>query len=134
MNKRELAIASVKSQLHEVDQASWSITALATNIIDNLIRDGIISLTYAGNPDISMLVDTFQREMGTTATVKTDRFAASRLVKRHGVHLVCGVVEELSARKREKFAPVVNNITQLEQKWPQVTRFVQTKAEGEVDV
>lgn len=135
MTKRELAIASINNSLDEfLEGYGASQLLIATEVVDNLIRDGIISLTYAGDPDTSLLVDTFQREFGTTATVRTDRFAASRLVKRHGVHYVTGVVEELARRHREKFAPTVNNITQLEQKWPAVVRFIESKGEGEHDI
>ncbi len=136
MNKRDTAIASVKQWLGEPMQPDSDevMAAMAEGLVDQLIRDGIINLSYAGDPDIGEVLDAFQREMGTTNTIRTDRFAAGRLAKRHGVKYVIGVIEELARRKRDKFAPTVNNMTQLEQKWPQVARFVQTRGGDETDL
>lgn len=132
MNKREIAIASVHSQMAEHTDDDFDLN-ISTAIVDNLIRDGIISLTYAGVPEISEAVDAFQIFFGTTATLKTDRFAAARLVKRYGAALVIEVIENLGNRKSEKYAPVVNNISQLEAKWPSVLKFISNDT-GRLDV
>lgn len=132
--KRDLAIASVRSQLDDFDANAYNLDVTAETVVDNLIRDGVIALSYFGDSDTSLLVDAFQMLFGTTAPIRTDRFAASRLVKRYGVPFLVGVVEQLAARKQEKFMPTVNNLTQLEAKWPQVMRFVQSKGENETDL
>lgn len=124
MTKREIAIASVSNTL-----TSWIGTHdldVATPIIDQLIMDGVISLGYAGDPNVSGVVDHFQMAFHTTAPIKTDRYAASRLTKRHGLGPVVYFIQELSKRRSEKYAPVVNSLTDLERKWPQVERFIGT--------
>lgn len=123
MNKREVAIASVHTSL-----SGMTLTPptheVAVAVVDNLIHDGIINLSYAGDPEVSLILDSFQFHFGTTAVLRTDRYAASRLGKRHGVEEVCGAILALSARASEKYAPVVNNLTQLEQKWPAIQKFL----------
>lgn len=130
MTKREIAIASVTSTLlHNIAPEKLGIAPKM--IIDQLIADGIISLGYAGDPDVSELVDHFQIAIPSTATIKTDRYAAARLAKRYGRATVLFIIQGLGKRRGEKFAPVVNNLTQLEQKWPQVERFVSSPARGD---
>ncbi len=129
MTKREIAIASVVFAGDDMISPG-----LAGYVVDQLIHDGIISLGYAGDPDVSAVVDAFQIAMKTTATIKTDRYAASRLAKRFGLPTVVGTIQMLGERSREKYAPTVNNLTQLEQKWPSIQRFVSTRNEDEPDV
>lgn len=129
MTKREIAIASVSNIL-----TSWIGTHdldVAIPIVDQLIMDGIISLAYAGDPDVSAAVDQFQIMFHTTAPLKTDRFAASRLTKRHGLATVLFFIQQLGNRRTEKFAPVVNSLTQLEQKWPSIEKFIGTEGRKE---
>jgi hypothetical protein len=133
MNKREIAIASVRDQL-DGRIAFDAQDQLAMDIVDNLIRDGIINPSYAGTPDIDEVLDIFQLTFGTTTVIKTDRFAASRLTKRYGAHQIAKVIVQLGKRQREQFAPTVNNLTQLEQKWPSVMRFIQSKSDDEKDL
>lgn len=130
MTKREIAIASVNNTIKGWNTQPGAILA-ADDIIDQLITDGLLSLGYAGDPDVSAVVDQFQMAFRTTATIRTDRFAASRLAKRHGQATVAHVIQTLAARRNEKFAPTVNNLTQLEQKWPTVERFVGTPTRGD---
>lgn len=133
MSKREVAIASVMGQL-DGRVPFDALYQLSTEVVDRLIRDGVLALGYAGNHDIGLVVEMFQVGFGTTAPNRTDRYAASRLVKRYGVDEVSRMVDQLATRKTEKFAPVVNNLVQFEQKLPQIMRFLQNRGGDEVDV
>lgn len=133
MSKRNVAISAVMGQL-DGRVPFDALYQLSTDIVDQLIREGAIPLTFAGNIEVGLILDTFQMGFGTTAASRTDRYAAARLAKRYGVEEVVRIVDGLATHKAEKFAPVVNSLTQLEQKLPQVMRFVQTKGGAEVDV
>jgi imidazole glycerol phosphate synthase subunit HisF len=124
MSKREIAVASTQYAIAvQLPDNTWP-AGFAENIIDNLIHDGIITLTYAGNPDVSTLVDAFQIAVGNTAVIRTDRFAAARLAKRYGLQVIIEAIQAYGRRKNEKYAPTVNSLTGFEQKWPQIERFV----------
>lgn len=128
MTKREIAVASVASIL-----GNTMDTTFATGIIDQLITDGIISLAYAGAPDIGEVCDQFQIAVGNTAVIKTDRFAAQRLAKRYGAAVVVHVIQEYGKRRREQYAPVANSLTEFERKWPSIEKFI-SNTSTELDV
>lgn len=127
MTKREIAIASVTHQLDTNYSEDTSFADLATNVVDQLVRDGLMAgafSDYGGDPDIASLVDAFQIAFGTTHPLKTDRFAAARLAKRYGVDKTVENIQKLGKTRNEKYAPVVNSLMQFEQKLPQVLRFI----------
>lgn len=83
--------------------------------------------TY-GNPDVNAIVDEFKKQFGTTAASKYDRFAAKRLFTAHGTENVCKVIRALAHFSNDKYAPAVNSVRQLEEKWVSVIKFVGTKS------
>jgi hypothetical protein len=130
MTKREMAIASVLTSLG-MNPGDYDLLAdgVGTTIVDNLITDGLLPLQMAGDPDVASILDHFQMAFRTTTVSRTDRFAASRLAKRNGSATVIYMIQELNKRRTEKYAPTVNNLTDLERKWPSVERFVSNGGE-----
>lgn len=95
------------------------MTALAT--IDH-------KLPQYGNPDVNTIVDTFKERFGTTKTSKNDRFAAKRLAAKHGADNVARVIIALGDSVGDTYAPSVNSVQQLEEKWVSVGKFLNNKS------
>jgi hypothetical protein len=133
LTKRQWAVISVATTLDD-SVILPDVEAVATQIVDQLIEDGLLPLTMAGQPDVAAIIDQFQLAFHTTAPNKTDRFAAARLAKRHGSATVVYIIQEFSKRTNEKYAPTINNVTQLEQKWPTIVRFVSSSGASERDL
>lgn len=95
-------------------------------IVDRLQEEGVLHLGH-GNVDVDRVVEKFSDTFGTTKTSKYDRFAAKRLVDKYGSDAVVGIIGLLGSRSTEKFAPVVNSISQLESKWASVLNFVRSQ-------
>lgn len=91
-------------------------------------------MTEYGDPDVNAIIDTFQEYFGTTKATKYDRFAAKRLAKKHTAKTVCEVIMALSQTTRYKFAPVVNSVSQLENKWVSVIRYLTGTMPQEVEL
>lgn len=126
MSKKDDAVQIVNSIIKD--------ESVASAIVYRLIEEGIIPMKNIafGDKDLNSLISTFKECFWTTKTSRYDRYAGERLIKRHGIKTVEGVVKTLSQRSNEKFAPTVNNISQLEEKWVSVIRFLSTNEE-EVD-
>lgn len=75
------------------------------------------------NNDVQAIVDTFTQCFETTATSKYDRFAANRLAKKHGAKKIVQIIQILAAHSGDKYCPTINNIRQLEDKWPSIGNF-----------
>jgi hypothetical protein len=86
-----------------------------------------------GNPEINKIVDGFKDAFGTTKTTKYDRFAAKRLADRHGADLIVLAITALSQRQDLPYAPVVRNISQLEEKWVSVIKFLKSHNGSQVE-
>lgn len=123
MNRREY-IKGIISQIID-DEIKADI------ILERLEEEGVLHLGY-GNAEIDMVVKKFSDTFGTTKTSKYDRFAAKRLVDKYGTDAVTGIIGLLGQRSTERFAPVVNNISQLETKWVTVLNFVRKTVNEEV--
>lgn len=85
--------------------------------------EGLLNVHF-GNEEISEVIEHFKETFNTTRTSKWDRFAAGRLVKKHGVPAILKVIDALAATAGQKFAPSVNNVSQVEEKWPTIIRFL----------
>ena len=79
----------------------------------------------ARNPDIQTVIDAFAESFGTTKHTKYDRFAAKRLHTKYTVSEVVRLIKALAAKSNEKYCPSVNSVSQLEDKLPQVVKFLQ---------
>lgn len=102
---------------------------IAEPIVDRLIEEGVLHFGY-GEPEIDQVVEAFKQTFGTTNTSRYDRFAAQRLVKNYGSQAVIGIIKLLASRSTEEFAPIVNNISELEKKWVSVLNFVRKQSDS----
>lgn len=95
----------------------------AETIVDRLKEEGLLNLGY-GDTDVDRAIQAFVDTFGVTKTSKIDRFAAHRLVRKYGTQSVCGVIKLLGANQDQKYVPVVNSVSELEQKWVSILNFV----------
>lgn len=102
----------------------------AKMVVDLLMEEGLLNIGY-GDSEIDNVVEQFKEIFGTTKATRSDRFAASRLVRKHGAKSVVGIAKLLAANSQEKFAPVVGSVSQLETKWPNVVNFLRNVSRSE---
>lgn len=121
MSKKQYVVELVEHAIRGGTKGNEKITAQI--IVERLIDEGLLVLGY-GDADIDRVVETFKETFGTSKVSKYDRFAAGRLCKVNSVNAVCGIIKLLGQRSQEKYAPVVNSISQLEEKWPSVVNFL----------
>lgn len=95
----------------------------AEMVVERLEEEGVLHLGY-GDADVDIVVKKFTDTFGTTKTSRQDRFAAHRLTQKHGSRAVVGIIDLLATFNTERYAPVVGNITQLEEKWVSVINFL----------
>lgn len=81
-----------------------------------------------GNHDVNTIINTFTKAFGTTKSTKWDRFAASRMAKKHGAELISGAMQALAQHSSDKFCPSVNNVSQFEEKLPSIAKFLNNKS------
>lgn len=106
----------------------------AIMVVERLQEEGLLVLGY-GSSEIDNVVQKFTDTFGTTKTSKYDRFAASRLVNKYGGQAICGIIGLLSEHSTEKFAPRVNNLSELESKFISVMHFLRTlKSDETLDI
>lgn len=120
MNRREY-IKGIISQIID-DEIKADV------ILERLEEEGVLHLGY-GNAEIDMVVKKFSDTFGTTKTSKYDRFAANRLIQKYGTDSVVGIIGLLGSRVGEKYAPVVNSISQMEEKFPSILNFLRDSSE-----
>lgn len=120
MNRREY-IKGIISQIID-DEIKADI------ILERLEEEGVLHLGY-GNAEIDMVVKKFSDTFGTTKTSKYDRFAAQRLVRKYGADSLVGIIGLLGNRVGERYAPVVNSVSQMEEKFPSILNFLRDSSE-----
>lgn len=94
------------------------------NALQELVKEPV----EYGNHEVNIIVDSFKANFGTTKVTKYDRFAAKRLADKHSAPGMVTVIAALSASTQDKYSPSVNSISQLEDKLPQVIKFLKSKA------
>lgn len=95
----------------------------AEMVVERLEEEGLLVLGY-GSSEIDNVVQKFTDTFGTTKTSKYDRFAADRLTKKYGSQAICGIIGLMGEHATEKFAPRLNNLSELENKLPSVLLFL----------
>ena len=120
MSKRDLIIQLITNIVGNKETASM--------VVDALQEEGLIVLGY-GDRDVDTIVDKFAETFGTTKTTKYDRFAATRLANKYGSQSVVGIITMLAQRSDDKYAPVVNNVSELESKFVSILNFVRKQAQ-----
>lgn len=121
---------SKKEQVVELVAKSANISYdVAESVVDRLRDEGYLVLGF-GDSDIDKVVMSFSDAFGTTRTSKADRWAANRLVKKYSSQAVVGVIQLLAQRGTENYAPVVNDVVELEKKWVSVLAFLRKTGRG----
>lgn len=126
MSKREYILEIVEKLVGDKPTAEM--------VIDRLQEEGVLHLGY-GNVDVDRIVEKFTETYGTTKVSKYDRFSAQRLANKYGSQAIVGIIDMLASLNGEKYAPVVNNVSQLEEKLPSILNFLRKqKGEEVIDV
>lgn len=132
MSSKRTWVVEMLSQIVKGNQSERVQTA--EMIVDRLMEEGLLNLGY-GDKDVEAIVGAFTDTFGTTKTSRNDRFAAHRLSQKYGAQAVVGIVRLLAENSTEKFAPVVNSVSQLEDKMPSVLNFLRNnQGEEPIDV
>lgn len=76
------------------------------------------------DPNIQSIIDAFLSCFGTTSASKYDRYAAKRLHVKYGAEKIVNIIQALSQKAGEPYAPTINSVSDLEKKWPQVGQFL----------
>lgn len=76
------------------------------------------------NKDVQTIIEAFTKAFGTTKVSAPDRWAAKRLHVKYGADEVAKVIQALASRGGDQFAPVVNSVSELENKWVSVGKFL----------
>lgn len=106
-------------------------------------EDGFPDLTHPdekpnpaeyGQPEINEVIATFKEVFGTTKATRYDRFAAKRLITKHGVANVKLVITALAAKGSAKYSPTVNSVSQLEDKWVSIVKYLHADTPKELDI
>lgn len=105
---------------------------LSKLILERLEEEGVMHLGY-GDADVDAITDKFKLTFGATKTTKQDRWAAHRLTQKYGSQSVVGIIGLLAQHSESRYAPVVNNITELENKWVSILNFLRT-VDGEATI
>lgn len=84
-------------------------------------------VTY-GDPEINAVIEAFKISFGTTKASQYDRYAAKRLYTKHGAQNIVTIIEALASYGGDKYAPAVNSVRQLEEKWVSVGKFLNNKS------
>lgn len=131
MNRRQYVVDLITAIVKGSDQAQAVQTSEL--IVERLTEEGVLHLGY-GDADVDLVVDTFTECFGTTKVTKPDRFAANRLVKKYGAQSVAGIIRLLAEKRDEKYAPVVGNVYELENKWVSVMNFLRNNNPDTIQV
>jgi hypothetical protein len=97
-------------------------------IMERLEEEGVLALGY-GDADVDAVVQAFADTFDTTKTTKRDRWAAARLVKRHGRAAIVGIIGLLGKYSGQPYAPVVNSVSELEEKLVSVLAFIRKQGD-----
>ena len=115
MSKKKMVVDTLTRLLGNKETAEM--------VVEVLNDEGWLHLGH-GDADIDRVLSKFSETYGTTKTSNSDRFAANRLTSKYGAQSVCGIIDMLAAANGQPYAPVVNSVTELENKWVSVLTFV----------
>lgn len=105
---------------------------MANDILDTLVSEGIATVGY-GDKDVQAITECFKSVFNTSKVSQSDRWAATRLANTYTAQAVCGIIKLLGQHSSEKFAPVVNNVTELENKFVSIMSFLRNLKQSERD-
>lgn len=97
---------------------------VAELIVRRLEDEGLLLTPSFGDKTVNLIITTFKDAFGTTKTTRYDRYSASRLASRHTADVVCQVIVLMAGSASEPYAPVINNVSELETKWISVVSHI----------
>lgn len=103
---------------------------MSEDIVMALEEEGVLHLGY-GDPEVDLILDTFKDAFSTTKASKQDRWAAHRLAQKYGAQAVVGIIKALAMNRAYAYAPVVNNVAQMETKMVSILNFLRSIGDGE---
>ena len=121
MERKKYAIELVQS-LVKGDKA------VAETIIERLQDEGLLHLGY-GKAEVDQIVGEFKERFNTSRITQQDRRAAHRLANTHTAQAVVQIIRMLADSSGEQYAPSVNNVAQLEEKWVNVINYLRRKTQ-----
>lgn len=103
-------------------------------VFDRLMEEGALSVGY-GNAEVDQILTKFSDVFGTTKASRYDRYSANRLASKYGVQAICGIMALLGENSTEPYAPIVNNVKEMEDKMPSILNFLRKLDKGsELDI
>ena len=73
-------------------------------------------------------------DAAANADITIPMAAARRLATKYGSQAVVGIMRLLHQSSDNQYAPVVNSVSQLEEKWPSVLNFVRKQKSSIIDI
>lgn len=98
-------------------------------LLERLKEENLLHIGH-GDPDIDKVIETFKEAYGVTKITRYDRWAANRLVQKHGSQSICQIIRMLAEQAGHPYAPVPNNIVQIEEKWVAILSFLRKQGSG----
>lgn len=100
----------------------------AEMVLERLQDEGFIHLGH-GNVEIDQVTEAFQEAFGSTKVTRYDRYAANRLVQKHGAASIIGIIKLYASMQDDRYAPSVGSVQQLEDKWVSVLGYIRKKGQ-----
>ena len=119
------------NEVVSVVEAALKDKLTAEQIVEKLVQEGVILqgndpkdlVIGYGNQSVDNVLRKFKDTFGNTKSTKWDRYAAKRMVDKHTEQAVITAIDILG-RSTDQYAPVVNSVSQLENKWVSVVAFI----------
>lgn len=107
----------------------------ASKIVDALVSSGALKLrAKRSNAEIDAVVEVFKKAFGTTKSTGYDRYAANRLIKKHGVQRIVDLIQLLRDNMDNKYCPMPSSLAQMEDKWISIVRFEKSVEEDNIEI
>lgn len=129
LKERKVTDVQIMEILEIPKQSIYNARKRQQPLLKYLVAPTILPQKY-GDPDVNNIVDTFKDKFGTTLATTRDRQAAHRLAQKHGAENIVNVIVALAHFKSEKFAPVINSVSQLDAKLPGVISFLKKQEDN----
>lgn len=107
-----------------------SETPLLKKYINKTLKKDKDTSVSFGKPEINALMEILKSAKGDTTKLQLQRFAAQRLIKKHGTEQVAKVFKWALALRGTQYAPVVTNLMALEKKWADLEAYA-VRSKGE---
>lgn len=107
-------------------------TSNIDNTLDNTINNTVSSKELAvsrGKPEINEIFEYWSENIGYNidSDVKSNRFAANNLIKKHGIDNVKKLINAVKASHDDTYAPRIANFVQLQKKMPDLLLWIKKR-------